>query len=76
VSDQPGEQPVYWRLLRLRHVRPGVALRVAFTVGATVVGVLLALAGLASAWGIIILPAAIAVAVKANDVIAGQLRSR
>jgi hypothetical protein len=40
-----------------------------------VVGVLLALADLASAWSILVLPLAVAVVVKAHDLVSGLLNS-
>lgn len=67
------KQPLYPQLLRLRHVHPNAWQRAVLGEGMAVVGGLLALADLASAWSIVILPAAVAVVVKAHDVLAGRL---
>ena len=61
--------PLYWRLLRLRRVRPGSTLRVVLVEGLALVGVLLTLALGVTAWSIVILPAVGAVVVKAHDVL-------
>ncbi|MBC7374881.1 MAG: hypothetical protein H7323_12910 [Frankiales bacterium] len=65
--------PLYPRLLRLRHVHPNAWQRAAVGEGALAVAVLLVLADLASAWTLLALPAAVAVIVKAHDVLAGLL---
>jgi hypothetical protein len=65
--------PVYSRMLRLRHVRPGGVLCLLFFEGAIAVGVLLALAELASWWSVAVLPVTVAAMVKVNDVVAGAL---
>jgi hypothetical protein len=66
--------PLYWRLLRLRYVRPNGWLRALFFEGAVAVAVVLVLAEAASVWTIVVLPMVVAVIVKANDVVAGNLR--
>ena len=65
--------PIYPRLLRLRHVHPNAWQRATLGEGALAVAVLLVLADLASAWTLLALPAAVAVIVKAHDVLAGLL---
>ncbi len=65
--------PLYPRLLRLRHVRPSPWQRIALGEGAFGVAVLLVLADLASAWTLVVLPASVAVVVKAHDGLAGVL---
>jgi hypothetical protein len=42
--------------------------------GMALLGALLAMADLASAWAIVVLPLAVAVVVKAHDLLAGALR--
>lgn len=63
-------RPLYARLLRLHRLRPGPVLCFIFLEGAIALGVLLALANLASWWTVLALPAAVAVMVKLNDVVA------
>lgn len=64
-------RPLHSRLLRLRHTHLARLQTLVLFDGALVVGVLLALAELASAWTPLALPAAVAVAVKGYDVVAG-----
>ncbi|MEV4349347.1 hypothetical protein AB0J83_33230 [Actinoplanes sp. NPDC049596] len=66
-------QPLYARMLRLRHVAPSGFLCFVYLEGAVALGILLALAELVSWWGVLVLPAVVAVMVKLNDVIAGSL---
>ena len=68
--------PLYWRVLRLRHVRPNGWQRAVLFEGVTAVAVTLVLADVASAWTLVVLPAATAVVVKAHDLIAGLLPNR
>lgn len=73
-EDPPKEKrPLYPRLLRLRHVHPNAWQRAALGEGALGVGVLLAMADLASAWTIVALPVAVAGVVKAHDALQGLL---
>jgi hypothetical protein len=67
------DQPLYARILRLRHLAPSGFLCFVFLEGAVALGVLLALAELVSWWGVLVLPVSIAGMVKLNDVIAGML---
>lgn len=69
----PLDQPLYARMLRLRHLAPSGFLCFLFLEGAVVLGVLLALAELVSWWGVLVLPATVAGMVKLNDVFAGML---
>lgn len=64
-------QPLYARALRLRHIHPSGALCFLFFEGALAVAAVLALTELVSWWTLVILPAAVAVMVKLNDLIAG-----
>jgi hypothetical protein len=73
MSDDPSGAPLYARVLRLRHLRPGGIMCFLFFEGAVTAGVLLALAELASWWSVAILPIAVAAMVKVNDVVAGAL---
>ena len=65
--------PLYPRLLRLRHVHPRAWQRAVLGEGMAGVGALLAMADLASAWSILVLPVAVAGIVKAHDLLAGVL---
>ena len=67
------DQPLYARMLRLRHLAPSGFLCFVFLEGAVALGVLLALAELVSWWGVLVLPATVAGMVKLNDVLAGIL---
>jgi hypothetical protein len=72
-SRRPDAVPLYARLLRLRNVAPSGFLCFIFLEGAVALGVLLALAELVSWWGVLLLPATVALMVKLNDVVAGAL---
>ena len=65
--------PLYWRLLRLRLVRPNGWQRAVLFEGVTAVAVTLELADVASAWTLLVLPLASVVAVKGHDVLVGML---
>jgi hypothetical protein len=67
------QPPLYARILRLRHLTPSGFLCFIFLEGTVALGVLLALAELVSWWGVLVLPATVAVMVKLNDVVAGAL---
>jgi hypothetical protein len=60
-------------VLRLRHLAPSGLLCFVFLEGAIVLGVLLALAELVSWWGVLVLPATVALMVKFNDMVTGSL---
>lgn len=66
-------QPLYWRFLRLHHVRPNGWQRALLVEGVLAVAVTLVLADVASAWTLVVLPVASAVVVKAHDFLAGLL---
>ena len=71
--QRPVTRPLYPRMLRLRHVHPNAWQRAVFGEGALAVGVLLAMADLASAWTVVVLPVAVAAVVKAHDLLQGLL---
>jgi hypothetical protein len=74
ATDQEDRlRPLYARVLRLRHLNPGGMLCFVFLEGAVALGLLLALAELVSWWGMLVLPVAVAVMVKANDLLAGAV---
>jgi hypothetical protein len=75
VEPEPEAErrPLYARMLRLRHLTPSGLLCFVFLEGAIALGLLLALAELVSWWGVLVLPATVALMVKLNDVIAGSL---
>jgi hypothetical protein len=66
--------PMYWRLLRLRYVRPNGWQRAVFVEGVIGLSVVLVLADVASAWTLVVLPLCSAVVVKSHDVLVGMLR--
>ncbi len=65
--------PFYPRLLRLRHVHPNAWQRAALGEGALAAAAVLVLADVATAWTLLALPVAVAVVVKAHDVVAGMV---
>jgi hypothetical protein len=65
--------PLYPRLLQLKHVHPNAWQRALLGEGMAVIGGLFALADVASAWSVLVLPVAVAAVVKAHDVLAGVL---
>ncbi len=69
-------EPLYPRLLQLKNIHPNAWQRAALGEGMAALGFLLALADLASAWSILVLPIAVAFVVKAHDVITGLLPRR
>jgi len=79
--DQPAsvaraaKPPMYWRMLRLQHVRPNGWQRAVLVEGVLGLSLVLVLADVASAWTLLVLPLASALMVKANDVVAGLLRN-
>lgn len=73
VSDEPGQRTWYIRLLRLRRVRPGFWTETLFVYGSALVGLVLYLGDLATAWTILVLPIAVAAAVKGYDLVASAL---
>lgn len=66
-------RPLYPRLLRLRHIKLNAWQRALLGEGAVALAVVLVLADLASAWTLLVLPVAVALLVKAHDVLAGVL---
>lgn len=73
AATREPRRPLYARVLRLRHIHPSGLLCFLFFEGMVALGVLLALAELASWWAVPVLPAAVAVMVKLNDLLAGVL---
>jgi hypothetical protein len=72
-STPAGKAPLYWRMLRLRHVHPNGWQRAVFVEGVLGLSLVLVLADVASAWTLLVLPLASVLTVKAHDVIAGLL---
>ena len=66
-------KPLYPTLLRLQHVHPNAWQRAVLGEGMAGVGAVAALADLASAWSVVALPLAVALVVKAHDLLAGWL---
>ena len=69
----PAKLPLYWRLLRLRYLRPNGWQRAVLVEGVLGLSVVLVLADVASAWTLLVMPLASAVVVKAHDVLLGML---
>lgn len=70
ADDRP---PLFARLLRLRHLRLRRWQTAIFVDATIAVAVVLVLAELATAWTLLVLPLAVALVVKLNDVVAGVL---
>lgn len=66
-------QPMYWRLLHLRRLRPNAWQRALLAEGVATVAAVLVLADLASAWALVMLPLAVAGVVKGHDLLAGAV---
>ena len=67
------KKPLYPQLLQLKNVHPNAWQRAVLGEGMIVLGALLALADVASAWSMLVLPVVVAVVVKAHDLLAGLL---
>lgn len=65
--------PIYARMLGLRHIAPGAVACFLFFEGAIGLAVVLGLTGLVSWWGIAVIPIAVALAVKLNDIVAARM---
>jgi hypothetical protein len=63
--------PLYHRLLRLRHFRPGSVLTFVFFEGSVIVAAVLSFAEILQWWSVLAVPAAVAACVKFNDLVAG-----
>ena len=72
-ASRPPRVPLYCRLLRLRHLHPTAWQRAVLGEGTALTGGVLALADLASAWTVLVLPLSVAAAVKAHDWVSGLL---
>jgi hypothetical protein len=75
-DPEPMVPPLYWRVLRLHHIRPSGWQRALLVEGMLSVAVVLTLADVASSWTLLALPLASVVVVKAHDVLAGWLPNR
>ncbi|GIJ09074.1 hypothetical protein ACFFMR_12055 [Micromonospora andamanensis] len=72
-ADEERYRPFYARVLGLRFVNPGGVLCFIFFEGAIALAALLALAELVTWWAVLVLPAAVAVMVKLNDLVAAAV---
>ena len=72
IEDQ--KPPLYWRALRLQHLRPNGWQRAVLVEGVLALAVVLVLADVATAWTLLVLPLASGLLVKGHDVLAGLLR--
>jgi hypothetical protein len=75
-STGPPKPPLYWRLLRLQHLRPNGWQRAVLVEGVLALAVVLVLADVATAWTLLVLPLAATLLVKGHDLLAGLLRPR
>lgn len=73
AADEERYRPLYARALGLRFVNPGGVLCFLFFEGAAALAALLALAELVSWWTVLALPAAVALMVKLNDLVAAAV---
>ena len=73
---QPVKPPLYWRILRLHHLRPNGWQRAVLVEGVLALSVVLVLADVATAWTLLVLPIAASLLVKGHDLLAGLLRPR
>jgi hypothetical protein len=69
----PAAPPMYWRVLRLSAVRPNGWQRAILVEGVIAIAVILALADVASAWTVVVLPLVSMAIVMAHDYLAGLL---
>jgi len=72
-TPAPLTPPLYWRFLRLHHVRPSGWQRAILVEGVVALAIVLVLADVASAWTLLLLPLGSFAVVKAHDVLAGWL---
>src|SRR3954447_19590934 len=70
----PAKEPLYWRALRLRTLRPNGWQRFFLVEGVVTAAVVLVLADAASAWTLLALPLASVIVVKGHDLLAGLFR--
>ena len=69
-AEEERYRPLYARVLGLRFVNPGGVLCFVFFEGVIAFAALLALAELVNWWAVLVLPVAVAVMVKLNDLVA------
>jgi hypothetical protein len=72
--SRPRKAPLYWRMLRLRHIHPNGWQRALLAEGVLGAAVLLVMADKASIWTLLVLPVVVAALVKVHDLLAGRLR--
>jgi hypothetical protein len=65
--------PLYWRVLRLRHVHPNGWQRAVLLEGMVAAALVLVLAGVASLWTLLALPVVAALLVKIHDLLVGGM---
>lgn len=73
VGEEAVAHTWYVRLLRLRRVHPGFWTETVYVYGAALVGAVLYLADLATAWSILVLPLTVAATVKLYDLVVSAL---
>jgi hypothetical protein len=67
------KRPLYFRLLRVRHLKARPWVVFLLFEGSIALGILLALAEIVSYWGVLAIPVAVAVMVKINDAVVGAM---
>ncbi|WP_412541961.1 hypothetical protein R8Z50_05310 [Longispora sp. K20-0274] len=75
MTGSAAHRPLYARILRLRHLRPGGLMCFLLLEGSVVLAGLLSMAELVSWWSLVVLPVVVAVMVKVNDMVAGANRA-
>jgi hypothetical protein len=68
-----GKRPLYFRLLRVRHLKARPWVVFLLFEGSIGLAILLALAEIVNLWGLLAIPVAVAAMVKVNDVITGAM---
>ena len=71
-----GSAPLYWRVLRLRRLRPRPAVTFLLFEGSIALAVLLSLAEVIDWWSAFMIPVSVALMVKLNDLIAANFDLR
>jgi hypothetical protein len=73
VGASAKQDPLYWRVLRLKHIRPNGWQRALLVEGVLTLAAVLTLADVATAWTLVVLPLVAAGIAKTHDVLAGYL---
>jgi hypothetical protein len=74
MTTDDSKPPLYWRAVRLHHLRPNGWQRAILVEGVLALAVVLVLADVATAWTLLVLPLFATALVKGHDILAGLLR--